>query len=81
MAKQEVLGGQYLVETRKQRPKTSEKLQLQVVREHPIEAVSLAPLGSPKEAAVSKAPRAQEIAESTVLEELNDKLIDSEDAP
>ncbi|KAG1712277.1 hypothetical protein DVH05_000027 [Phytophthora capsici] len=65
MAKLEVLGGQYLEETRKQRPKTSEKPQLQVVREHPIETVSLAPVGSPKEAAVGKAP----------------KLIDSEDAP
>ncbi|GMF42528.1 unnamed protein product [Phytophthora fragariaefolia] len=62
MAKLEVLAGQYLEESRARRSKTTliadpiaakrgtshPKLDLKLVKEHPIENVSLAPIGSPE---------------------------------
>ncbi|KAG7382201.1 hypothetical protein PHYPSEUDO_005129 [Phytophthora pseudosyringae] len=87
MAKLEVLAGQYLEETRAQKSKTTlvadplaakrgssnPKLQLQLVREHPIENVSLAPVRSPEKEITPPAGELQ--ANSTSPSQQEERLI------
>ncbi|KAE9043521.1 hypothetical protein PR002_g3293 [Phytophthora rubi] len=87
MAKLEVLAGQYLEESRARKAKTplvvdpaaskrspaNPKLELKLVKEHPIENVSLAPIGSPEKLAqiqtadLNVIPEHDESVGSTIL--------------